>query len=85
MRKTIVPEHYTFLYCICRQYKITTRNFLMQKIMEDVKTQRRIIPSLSKLGCDPQEPNSRKVHPHLTDNERDRNCNEVWKEKHKFI
>ena len=37
MSKTIVPEHYTFLYCICRQSKITTRNFLIQSIMEDVK------------------------------------------------
>ena len=53
--------------------------------MEDVNTRRRIILSLSKLGCDLQEFNPRKFHLHLAFKASWNNREDVWKNAKSFL
>ena len=67
-KTTILHVHHICGFCtlLCRHCTTTTWKCPISRFMEDVAKRRRIFLSFSKLGCGPQEINSRKIRLHLT-------------------
>ena len=68
-----------FCKFLCRHCTTTTWKCLISRFMEDVTKRRRIFLSFSKLGCGPQEINSRKIRLHLLFSADGNKRDNVWK------
>ena len=82
-KTTILRVHRICGFCtlLCRHCTTTTWKCLISRFMEDedVTKRRRIFLSFSKLGCGPQEINSRKIRLHLTVSVDGNKRDNVWK------
>ena len=85
LRKTTTSHvHHAFLYISLRPSTTTTWKCLNASFMEDVNKRRRILFSLSKLECGPQEINSRESRLHLPCSANWNKRDEDWKNGNSF-